>query len=60
MFLHDQTALKDFDFTLQNNLLSIIAEGSLYLVEEQLKEIQRPEGLKLKIIDNQKIPSYKF
>ena len=58
--LFEQTALKDFYFTLENNILTIGAEGSLYLAEEKLNEIERPEGLKLKIIDEKKIPTYNF
>ncbi|CAA6816255.1 MAG: Exopolyphosphatase (EC, partial [uncultured Sulfurovum sp.] len=58
--LYDQTALKDFDFEFMDNTLTIIAQDSLYLVEEKIKEIERPKGLKLKIIDQQVIPSYNF
>ncbi|CAA6819736.1 MAG: Exopolyphosphatase (EC [uncultured Sulfurovum sp.] len=58
--LYDQTALKDFDFTFEKNKLTIIAEGSLYLVKETLKDIERPQGVKLKIIDTQTVPSYNF
>jgi len=58
--LYEQTALKDFDFNLKNDKLTVIANGSLYLAEEKLKEIERPKGLKLEIIDKQKIPNYNF
>jgi len=58
--LYDQTALKNFDFTFKNDKLTIIAEGSLYLAEEKLKEIERPKGLKLEIVDKQTIPNYNF
>jgi exopolyphosphatase/guanosine-5'-triphosphate,3'-diphosphate pyrophosphatase len=58
--LYEQTALKDFDFTFKDNKLTIIAEGSLYLAEEKLKEIERPKGVKLEIIDKQTIPNYDF
>ncbi len=58
--LYDQTAIKDFDFELKDNLLTIIANDSLYLAEEKLKEIERPNGLKLKIIDKKEIPKYNF
>jgi exopolyphosphatase/guanosine-5'-triphosphate,3'-diphosphate pyrophosphatase len=58
--LYEQTALKDFDFTFKNDKLTIIAEGSLYLAEEKLKEIERPNGLKLEIVDKKEIPSYDF
>ena len=58
--LFEQTALKDFYFTLEDNILTIGAEGSLYLAEEKLNEIERPDGLKLKIIDEKKIPTYNF
>ena len=58
--LYEQTALKDFDFTLKDNRLTIIANGSLYLAEEKLKELERPKGLKLEIVDKQTIPNYDF
>jgi len=58
--LFDQTAIKQFDFNLEDNLLTIIADGSLYLAKEQLEEIERPKGLTLKIIDKKEIPSYNF
>jgi exopolyphosphatase/guanosine-5'-triphosphate,3'-diphosphate pyrophosphatase len=58
--LYDQTALKDFNFTFEKNKLTIIAEGSLYLVEEKLKEIETPKELKLEILDKQEIPPYTF
>lgn len=58
--LYDQTAIKDFDFELDGNILKISAEGSLYLAEEKLKEIERPNELRLKIIDKKEIPHYDF
>jgi len=58
--LFDQTAIKDFDFELEGDVLVISAKGSLYLAEEKLKEIERPNGLELKIIDKKKIPKYNF
>ncbi len=58
--LYEQTALKDFDFTLKNNKLTIVADGSLYLAKEKLKELERPKGLKLEIVDKQTIPNYDF
>lgn len=58
--LHDQTAMKDFDFKLEGKVLKIIAEGSLYLAAEKLKEIERPDTLELEIIDKKEIPSYNF
>jgi len=58
--LYDQSAIKDFNFTLENDCLTIIAEGSLYLAEEQLQKIERPKALILKIIDKKEIPSYNF
>ena len=58
--LYEQTALKDFDFTLKDNKLTIVADGSLYLAEEKLKELERPKGLKLEIVDKQTIPNYDF
>jgi len=58
--LYDQTALKDFDFTFKNDKLTVIADGSLYLAEEKLKDIERPKGIELRIIDKQTIPNYNF
>jgi exopolyphosphatase/guanosine-5'-triphosphate,3'-diphosphate pyrophosphatase len=58
--LFDQTAIKDFDFTLKENTLTIIANGSLYLAKESLEGIERPTGLELQIIDKKEIPSYDF
>lgn len=58
--LYDQTAIKDFDFELKDNLLTIIANDSLYLAKEKLKEIERPNELKLEIIDKKEIPKYNF
>ncbi len=58
--LYDQTALKSFEFTFKENKLTIIAEGSLYLVEEKLKEIEKPKELKLEILDKQEVPPYSF
>ena len=58
--LYEQTALKDFDFILKDNKLTIVADGSLYLAQEKLNELERPKGLKLEIIDKQIIPNYDF
>ena len=58
--LFDQTAIKDFDFILKEDTLTIIAKGSLYLAKESLEEIERPKGLELQIIDKKEIPSYNF
>ena len=58
--LFDQTAIKDFDFILKGDTLTIIAQGSLYLAKESLEEIERPKGLELKIIDKKEIPAYDF
>jgi exopolyphosphatase/guanosine-5'-triphosphate,3'-diphosphate pyrophosphatase len=58
--LFEQTALKGFTFTLEENTLVIRAKGSLYLAEEKLQEIERPKGLSLRITDKKKIPSYHF
>ena len=58
--LFDQTAIKNFDFILKENRLTIIANGSLYLAKESLEEIERPKGLELQIIDKKEIPSYDF
>lgn len=58
--LYEKTALEEFNYTYKNYTLSIIAEGSLYLVKEALKDIEKPKDLKLKLIDNQKVPNYNF
>ncbi len=58
--LYDQTALKAFEFILKENRLTIKAEGSLYLVEERLKEIEKPKGLSLYLVDKKEIPPYPF
>ena len=58
--LFDQTAIQDFDFEFNGKELTIIADGSLYLAEEKLLEIERPEELKLKVIDKKEIPYYNF
>ncbi len=58
--LYDQTALKDFNFMLKDNKLSIIANGSLYLAKEKLQEIEKPQGLTLEVLDKQEVPNYKF
>jgi len=58
--LCEQSALKDFDFILKEDTLTVIADGSLYLAQEKLQEIERPKGLELKIIDKKEIPSYDF
>jgi len=58
--LFDQTAIKDFKFKLNGDELTIVANGSIYLAEEKLLEIERPKNLKLKIIDKKEIPNYEF
>lgn len=58
--LFDQTSRKDFEFELEDNVLTIISEGSLYLAEEKLKELERPKDLKLKLIDKRTVPHYNF
>lgn len=58
--LHKNSSIEEFQFSLENNLLTIHAEGSLYLAKEKLKDIQRPSKLKLKLMDTQEIPSYNF
>lgn len=58
--LYEKTALEEFDYGYKNNTLTIIADGSLYLVKEALKDIEKPKGLKLKLVDNQEIPNYNF
>jgi len=58
--LYDQTAIKIFDFKLDANILTIIADDSLYLAEEKLEELERPNGLELSIVDKKSIPDYNF
>lgn len=58
--LFDQTALKNFNFILKDNTLSIMAKGSLYLAKEKLQDIETPHGLKLKVLDTQELPDYNF
>jgi exopolyphosphatase/guanosine-5'-triphosphate,3'-diphosphate pyrophosphatase len=58
--LYEQTAIKDFDFKLESETLTIIANDSIYLAEEKLKEIERPNGLRLEVIDRKEIPNYNF
>ena len=60
MTLYENSSIKEFSFALHNNLLTIQAQGSLYLAKEKLKDIQRPNKLKLQILDTQEIPSYNF
>ena len=58
--LFEQSALKEFDFILEENSLTVIAKDSLYLAKEKLEGIERPTGLELSIIDEKEIPSYNF
>jgi exopolyphosphatase/guanosine-5'-triphosphate,3'-diphosphate pyrophosphatase len=58
--LYDKTALKEFDYTYHNGTLTITANGSLYLVKESLKEIEKPKDLKVRLLDNQEVPHYNF
>lgn len=58
--LYEKTVLEEFNYRYEENTLSIIAKGSLYLVQEALKDIERPKDLKLKLIDTQNIPRYEF
>jgi len=58
--LHENSSIKKFEFSLYNGRLTIKADGSLYLAKEKLKEIERPNGINLNIIDNQVLPDYKF
>jgi len=58
--LYEKTALEDFDYEFKNNTLTIIAQGSLYLVKETLKEIEKPKEITIKVRDYQKLPNYDF
>jgi len=58
--LHENSSIKNFEFSLHNDILNIKADGSLYLAKEKLKEIERPNGINLNIIDNQVLPDYDF
>jgi exopolyphosphatase/guanosine-5'-triphosphate,3'-diphosphate pyrophosphatase len=58
--LHENSSVKDFSFSLDNNTLIIKADNSLYLAKEKLKEIERPPHIKLEIIDKQVLPEYSF
>jgi len=58
--LHENSSIKDFDFSLEENNLIIKADNSLYLAKEKLKEIERPEGIGLEIIDKELLPEYNF
>ncbi|HHB94532.1 MAG TPA: Ppx/GppA family phosphatase, partial [Campylobacterales bacterium] len=58
--LHENSSIKNFEFSLNKSRLIIKAKGSLYLAKEKLKEIERPNGIDLTIIDNQILPDYNF
>lgn len=58
--LYEKTALEEFNYSFQNNTLTIIAEGSLYLVKEAIKDIEKPKEISIKIDDQEKIPDYNF
>ena len=58
--LHENSSIKKFKFSLNSGTLSIKSEGSLYLVKEKLAEIERPDGINLKVVDNQVLPDYDF
>lgn len=58
--LYEKTALDDFNYNYKENTLTISADGSLYLAQEALKDLERPKNIKLEVIDKQKIPNYTF
>ncbi len=58
--LHENSSVKNFEFLLEDNTLIIKADSSLYLAKEKLKEIERPNKIKLKILDSQILPDYRF
>jgi exopolyphosphatase/guanosine-5'-triphosphate,3'-diphosphate pyrophosphatase len=58
--LYEKTALDNFDYSYKNNTLTIIADGSLYLAQEALKDLERPKDLKLRFLDKQEVPEYDF
>jgi len=58
--LHESSAIKTFEFALHKHTLTIHSQGSLYLAKEQLKEIESPKDLQLRIIDQEFIPSHNF
>ena len=58
--LHENSSIENFDFELENNILTIKTDNSLYLAKEKLQDIEKPNGLKLNIIDVQKVPLYNF
>ncbi len=58
--LHENSYIENFDFRLDNNILTIETDSSLYLAKEKIEEIETPDGLKLNIIDIEKTPKYNF
>ncbi|NEW60041.1 Ppx/GppA family phosphatase [Sulfurovum sp. bin170] len=58
--LHENSATKSFEFSLDKKSLTIQANDSLYMVKEKLEEIERPSKLELNILDKQEIPAYRF
>jgi exopolyphosphatase/guanosine-5'-triphosphate,3'-diphosphate pyrophosphatase len=58
--LYENSFIEDFNFELNDNLLSIKTDKSLYLAKEKLKELERPLEIELEIEDIQKIPPYNF
>jgi len=58
--LYENSSIENFDFELEDNILTIKTDQSLYLAQEKLKELERPSKIELKIKDNQEIPQYKF
>jgi hypothetical protein len=58
--LHENSSVKDFQFLFEDNKLIIKANDSLYLAKEKLKDIERPDNIKLKIIDKEVLPKFKF
>jgi len=58
--LHENSSIEEFDFSLQNERLTIRAQKSLYLVKEKIEELETPAKLTLQVLDCQVIPLYYF
>ncbi len=58
--LHENSYIENFNFKLDNNILTIKTDSSLYLAKERIENIDTPNYLKLNIIDIEKVPKYRF
>lgn len=58
--LYENSFIENFEFELQDNILKIKTDKSLYLAKEKLKDLERPSNIELKIQDIQEIPRYNF